>query len=483
MGVVGKGMGPVFTEFYIPNLIYPDTLTKISLRKCSLKGAHARSIANLIITLPNLRQFDSSENEFGDRAKEIIDAAIGHPSLYSLILENTKINDSSISSLNILITTSRKLETLLIAPLKASKDNLKLIIHALDNNNYLKNVSLRSHEEDPSKNVTSRNNVIFDLVDSISRHPFQSDFRDKVESFKSVKGRQMLMGRAGQKERIRGTKLFKEIELADLRAKTIDKQESHQMGDTFRSGHAEMIGRRPNMEDVSIILKDTPNEGSMLFGLFDGHGGREAAEYASENLPPLITGNISSGKPLNEAIDESFSQIQNDMRSWCVYVGTTAVIAIINGQTLSVANIGDTRCVLCRDGKAVRLTVDHKPDLPEEAEYIQSKGGFVREGRVGGMLAVSRALGDGFLGDAVNSKPNFRQVEITGDDAFMIMACDGVWDVMSDQEACDIVAAEIDPMTAAKSLRDAAFEMNSLDNISVIVVFLAEALANKVIDE
>lgn len=65
----------------------------------------------------------------------------------------------------------------------------------------------------------------------------------------------------------------------------------------------------------------------------------------------------------------------------------------------------------------------------------------------------------------------------------MILACDGVWDVMTDQEACDLISPEIDPLQAAKKLRDQAFERNSLDNISVIVVFLAEAFANKVVTD
>ncbi|KAH0793954.1 protein phosphatase 2C [Histomonas meleagridis] len=483
LAVIGKKMGPVFVNFYIPHLIFPETLTKISLRKCSLKGTHVKYISKLILTLPNLQQFDSSENDFGDKNKELIDAAVDHPSLQALILENTKINDASVASLNNLIRNNRKLESLLVAPLKVTKSNLNLLTSSLFLNNYLKCVSFKSQDNDPSISIAARNCFISDLVDSISRYPFQSNFREKVESFKSVKGRQMAVGRQEQKERIRGTKLFESIELADLRASTIDKQETRQTSDTFRSGQAEMIGRRPKMEDVSIVLNDTPSIGSMLFGLFDGHGGREASEYASENLPSLISDNILSGKTLRESIEEAFTQLQNDMRQWCIYVGTTVAIAIVDEQSLSVANLGDTRCVLCRDGKAVRLTVDHKPDLPDEMEYIQSKGGFVKEGRLGGLLSVSRALGDGLLGDALNTKPSFRQVEITENDMFMILACDGVWDVISDQEACDIVAAEIEPLTAAKKLRDMAFEKNSLDNISVIVVFLAEALANKVLEE
>jgi serine/threonine protein phosphatase PrpC len=244
-----------------------------------------------------------------------------------------------------------------------------------------------------------------------------------------------------------------------------------------------MIGRRPAMEDVSIVLRDSPKPGSLLFGLFDGHGGREAAEYASQNLPKTIVSWLVRSPSYEDAFPSAFQQLQKEMKTWCVYVGTTVLLAIIDDGTLTVANCGDTRCVLCRDRKAIRLSVDHKPDLPEETAYILSKNGTVGEGRLNSMLAVSRALGDGLMKDALNPTPFIRSIALTRDDRFMILACDGVWDVIEDQEACDLLATEIDPLTAAKKLRDQAFEKGSQDNISVIVVFLNEAFADEPVEE
>jgi serine/threonine protein phosphatase PrpC len=154
------------------------------------------------------------------------------------------------------------------------------------------------------------------------------------------------------------------------------------------------------------------------------------------------------------------------------------VVAVIEGTTLTVANVGDSRCVLCRDGKAMRLSVDHKPDLPEEVQYLESKGAYVQDHRVNGMLAVSRTLGDSFLGEAANPTPHLARLELCRTDTFLILACDGVWDVLGDQEACEIVAPEIDPLDAAKKLRDRTFELDSMDNISVVVVFLSRAFAD-----
>jgi serine/threonine protein phosphatase PrpC len=237
------------------------------------------------------------------------------------------------------------------------------------------------------------------------------------------------------------------------------------------------------MEDVSVVARDCPAPGGCLYALFDGHGGREAAEYAAEKLPPAIAQRLAAAAAWEDAYAAAFRAVNAEMLGVCAYVGTTAVLAAVEGRTLTVANVGDSRCVLFRDGRALRLSVDHKPDLPDEAAYIQATGGFVKDGRVNAMLAVSRALGDGFLQPAVNPTPHLCRVELTEQDSLLILACDGVWDVMSDQAACELIAGHIDPLEAALTLRDKAYELDSLDNISVIVVFLSALFANDGFDQ
>ena len=472
--ISGVGVGPLFVEYYIPRLGFPLSFTKFSLRKSGLQELHSHQIAELLSSVKSLKHFDVGDNGLGESSSVVLSAAVNHPSLTVLQLESTDITDSSCDALRTILETSRKLETLRVGPAKMSRKAQRALKSSVASNLYLKDISISEALDAECQRVAKRNTFISELVDSISRAPFQQQFRTKIESFKSVKGREMLLGKAQQKERVRGTSLFDFIEKADERAKNTEIQETAERSEWFRSGLAEMTGRRQTMEDVSIVLQATPTPSSILFGLFDGHGGREAAEFASSNLPRVISERLRQSDSLESAIISSFHEVQAEMKPWCLFVGTTSVIAIANGTRLTVANVGDSRCVLCRDGKAVRLTVDHKPDLPEESAYIRSKGGFVREGRISGMLAVSRALGDGFLGDAVNATPHIRSLDLTEDDSFMILACDGVWDVITDQQACDIVASEIDPLIAAKKLRDAAFERRSFDNISVIVVFLAE---------
>lgn len=472
--VTGQNTGLSYFEFLWPKIQIPTNLTKISFRNSGLKKHHSASVAKLLNSTPTLKQLDVSENDFGDSANLIIKAATGHPSLVSLQLEDCKLTDSIAQDIINLLNYNRKLETLRITPLKINGPTGNKIKSAALNNQHLTNIAINQMIDPTTAAVSDRNNFIFEFVDSIARSPFQRQFRTKIDAFKSVKGREMLMGRAKQKETARGTDLFTRLEQVDQRARTTESTESVTKTDQLRSGHAEMVGRRQDMEDVSIILPNMPTQDSSLFGIFDGHGGREAAEYASQQLPKAIADHLKRGDSPADAFKAAFTKTQLDMRPWCVYVGCTACLAAVTEKTITVANIGDTRCVLCRDGKAVRLSVDHKPDIPEEQNYIESKGGFVRGGRVGGMLAVSRAFGDGFLGDSINPTPHFVQEPLTPQDQFLIIACDGVWDVISDQKACEIVLGEIDPLAAAKKLRDTAFELESTDNISVIVVSFSE---------
>ncbi|KAG8744490.1 Protein phosphatase 2C 1 [Ceratobasidium sp. 414] len=146
-----------------------------------------------------------------------------------------------------------------------------------------------------------------------------------------------------------------------------------------------------------------------------------------------------------------------------------------NAQTrrvLYTANAGDARGVLCRAGKAVRLTYDHKGSDKQEAKRIVDAGGFVLNNRVNGVLAVTRSLGDSAMKEFVVGSPYTTETELSDEDEFVIFACDGLWDVADDQAAVDIVrkAAPISAQEAAKALLDHALASFSMDNVSVLVV-------------
>lgn len=141
--------------------------------------------------------------------------------------------------------------------------------------------------------------------------------------------------------------------------------------------------------------------------------------------------------------------------------GCTAVVCLLRGSQLVVANAGDSRCVVCRDGKAIDMSIDHKPEDELERNRIEKAGGRVTlDGRVNGGLNLSRAIGDHCykmntdLPDTeqmITALPDVRHLILNDKDEFMILACDGIWNVMSSQEAVDFVKEELKSGTQSLS--------------------------------
>jgi protein phosphatase PTC1 len=145
-------------------------------------------------------------------------------------------------------------------------------------------------------------------------------------------------------------------------------------------------------------------------------------------------------------------------------------------RVLYTANVGDARIILCRNGKALRLSYDHKGSDENEGKRIANAGGLIVNNRVNGVLAVTRALGDAYMKELVTGHPYTTETVIVPDtDEFIIIACDGLWDVCSDQEAVDLVRGVEDPFAASKLLVDHALNRFSTDNLSCMVVRLDRA--------
>ncbi|KAL5008548.1 hypothetical protein ScPMuIL_014129 [Solemya velum] len=163
--------------------------------------------------------------------------------------------------------------------------------------------------------------------------------------------------------------------------------------------------------------------------------------------------------------------------------GSTAVCAIVSPTDIFFANCGDSRAVLSRAGKCCFSTMDHKPINPTEKERIQRAGGSVMIQRVNGSLAVSRALGDfeyknvegmGPCEQLVSPEPEIFLEPRSEDDEFLVLACDGIWDVMSNDELCDFVRSR---MLVSPSLEfvcnqvvDTCLYKGSRDNMSIVIV-------------
>lgn len=240
-----------------------------------------------------------------------------------------------------------------------------------------------------------------------------------------------------------------------------------------------------SMEDRSIVVHNfagLPN--THLFGVFDGHSGQACSDFAEKHLRGAVFrvwGNVEATPDsvlihAFEDLDYVFlnSTPENEQS------GSTAITALIIDSTLYVANAGDCRCVLGKtDGTALDLSKDHVATDSVERARIAARGGFVTvTGRAQGCLMVSRALGDRAVKRYISATPDVETHQLSDDDDFIILASDGLWDVVSSKVAVSLVQTTVRvPDLAAKRLVAKALELGSDDNVSVIVAFLHGAVS------
>ncbi|XP_033761167.1 protein phosphatase 1L-like isoform X1 [Pecten maximus] len=247
-------------------------------------------------------------------------------------------------------------------------------------------------------------------------------------------------------------------------------------------------GRRPHMEDRFNIVSRLEHTGTSIYGVFDGHGGEFAADFAEKTLFKSIMIRLLKAS-LDEQTENFTSMLTQEMlnvdnqlldiaRSNMDISGSTALVALVKDGKLTVANIGDSRGVLCdKEGRSIPLSYDHKPHSVKEKRRIKEAGGFVSFNgvwRVAGVLATSRALGDYPLKDKnlLIAEPDILSFDCKEiQPQFIILATDGLWDVFGNQEAVDYIKERLhEPHFGAKSLVLQAYYRGSLDNISVMVV-------------
>eukprot|EP00268_Persea_americana_P052649 TRINITY_DN5903_c0_g2_i6.p1 TRINITY_DN5903_c0_g2~~TRINITY_DN5903_c0_g2_i6.p1 ORF type:complete len:283 (+),score=54.87 TRINITY_DN5903_c0_g2_i6:290-1138(+) len=227
---------------------------------------------------------------------------------------------------------------------------------------------------------------------------------------------------------------------------------------------------------------DVPSPGA-FYGVFDGHGGTDAASFIRKNILKFILEDSHFPTCVEKAIKSAFVKADHafaDAHTLDSSSGTTALVALIFGRTMLIANAGDCRAVLGKRGRAVELSRDHKPNCSTERLRIEKLGGIIYDGYLCGQLSVARALGDwhmkGAKGSAcpLSAEPELQTVTLAVEDEFLIMGCDGLWDVMSSQCAVTIVRKELmqhnNPERCSWELVREALKRNTCDNLTVIVI-------------
>lgn len=258
-------------------------------------------------------------------------------------------------------------------------------------------------------------------------------------------------------------------------------------------------GERKQNEDKHTIFvnmkggkPDNTKKNINFYAIYDGHGGGHISDYLSKNLPKYFISNKCKDPVNKKYANIIFDHIQKNIEKieQAKHCGSTALLTIQykknNDNYINVINLGDSRCVLCRDNFALPLTKDHKPDWPEEKHRISAIGGIiVNDGydwRIKD-LSVSRAFGDLDAKPFVTHLPDVFKYKLDKTDKFYVLACDGLWDVLSNQEVINYILDNCYDKTLqnrinknfniAAQLAEYALHKGSTDNVSIIVVFLA----------
>ncbi|KAI9155967.1 Protein phosphatase 2C 2 [Blastocladiella emersonii ATCC 22665] len=283
-----------------------------------------------------------------------------------------------------------------------------------------------------------------------------------------------------------------------------DKHSSAGSSARFVWGASAMQGWRISMEDAHTTLTDlapptSAGNDAPLFGffaVFDGHGGSTVAKYAGDRLHTVIAEqNSYETQEFRFALKRGFLDLDHEMRNDERFTndpaGCTAVAALVTDTAIFVANAGDSRAVLATGGNCKPLSDDHKPGNPGEQKRIEEAGGFVEFGRVNGNLALSRALGDFEFKQSGNDPEHFivtacpdieEHAIDTDNDEFLVLACDGIWDCISNDDCVRYVRHHLangkSPVDICEDLMeqcvapDAELGGVGCDNMTVVIVGL-----------
>jgi len=265
------------------------------------------------------------------------------------------------------------------------------------------------------------------------------------------------------------------------------------------------LAAKENQDNYFVHEKPSESGTDFYVGVVDGHGlqGKEVSNFLRNKLGPKIWQATSNDKcHITDTLMKKFSETAEELRHSGIEVaesGSTAITAMKKGHDLYVANVGDSRCVLAREGESGRLEAfamsdDHKPDRKDEKERILKARGAVEpirafNGRyvgparvwtkkqVAGGLAVSRAFGDVAMAQAgVVPEPEIQKQTLTSKDKFLVLASDGVWEHMSNQQVVDVARQHKDPRSASDAIVQEARKQwqkkgqGYVDDITALVV-------------
>lgn len=254
------------------------------------------------------------------------------------------------------------------------------------------------------------------------------------------------------------------------------------------SGVWTQVGKRHPVSEDTFVCEpigsyfNNPCTTDYFFAVFDGHGGKTVSEYLKIYLKLFIVGAIGPDKDHNnieKALKNAFKMADNNIRN-IKRKGSTAIVALLIDDMLYIANAGDSRAIVYVEEKEkinMIITQDHKPGNTTERKRIEEAGGMVifKQGadRVCGNLACSRSIGDHPKDPGLSAEPEILAVKLDKRCKFLIIASDGIYDVLSNEEAVYLAKKSINlsnAQKAAKVIVKEARAKDTPDDLTAIVV-------------
>lgn len=250
----------------------------------------------------------------------------------------------------------------------------------------------------------------------------------------------------------------------------------------FKSAVVSGQGPRTYMEDTHVLDMNLGDTGWIFGGVYDGHVGKEAATYAAENLHKRFLAVSSRLLSPEDAFMETYQAISDELTSQ--NSGACAANFLIKGRMVFFANVGDSRIIVVADQDVYQLTVDHRIDDPAERKRIREMGGIISEPYVykgSRGLMPTRTIGDEYFKTVgIIATPSVGRYAITKNDHFLIVATDGLFDVMTNREVAKIVQRHSDPAAIAQELKhETLVNRRGHDNLTIIVLGLHQQEKNR----
>jgi len=230
---------------------------------------------------------------------------------------------------------------------------------------------------------------------------------------------------------------------------------------------------RQSMEDIGILIPDLTNDYKVsLFGIFDGHGGTDVVKFVKSRLPQLIKIYLNDLFPVEIAFKNAFKKVDEELKFFdSEYIGTTATLILIKDNKIYCANVGDSKAYIIYDKTYKQISNDHKCTNEDERKRINEIGGKIIKNRVMGQLILTRTLGDLYVKQfGVINTPDINVYDINETIHYVIIASDGVWDVVDLDTITNMGKEGKNVGEFCKDIVKLALNKGTKDNVSCIVI-------------